>query len=96
MIQLHVTYTMKPGIEPKAFYEALAAAKIPETCQSEHGNLGYTYYYPANHSNQLFLLEIWADEEALTAHQQTAHFKAIPAIKEQYVTDTLLNRYEVH
>ena len=23
MIELHVTYTMKPGIQPKAFYDAL-------------------------------------------------------------------------
>lgn len=96
MIQLHVTYTMKSGIAPKAFYEALKAAKIPETCQHENGNLGYTYYYSADHSNQLFLLEIWADEAALTAHQQTAHFKEIPSIKAQYVADTKLNRYEIH
>ena len=31
MIELHVTYTMKPGIRPKAFYDALNAANIPET-----------------------------------------------------------------
>lgn len=31
MIELHVTYTMKPGIRPKAFYDALNAATIPET-----------------------------------------------------------------
>ena len=35
MIELHVTYTMKPGIQPKAFYDALNAATIPETCRQE-------------------------------------------------------------
>ena len=29
MIQLHVAYTMKPGIHPKAFFDALNAANIP-------------------------------------------------------------------
>ena len=29
MIELHVTYTMKPGIRPKAFYDALNTASIP-------------------------------------------------------------------
>ena len=38
MIELHVTYTMKPGIRPKAFYDALNAATIPETCRQEKGN----------------------------------------------------------
>ena len=27
MIELHVTYTMKPGIRPKAFYDALDVYK---------------------------------------------------------------------
>lgn len=29
MIELHVTYAMKPGIRQKAFYDALNAATIP-------------------------------------------------------------------
>ena len=41
MIELHVTYTMKPGIRPKAFYDALNAANIPETCRQENGNIRY-------------------------------------------------------
>ena len=58
MIELHVTYTMKPGIRPKAFYDALNAATIPETCRQEKGNIRYHYFLPVDNDNQLFLLEI--------------------------------------
>lgn len=94
MIQLHVTYTMKPGIHPKEFLDALNAANIPETCQHEAGNISYNYYFPADNDTQLFLLEIWANSDVLTAHQQTPHFKQIPSIKEKYVAHTDLQRYE--
>ena len=56
MIELHVTYTMKPGIRPKAFYDALNAANIPETCRQEKGNIRYHYFLPVDNDNQLFLL----------------------------------------
>ena len=56
MIQLHVTYTMKPGIHPKAFLDALNAANIPSLCRHETGNIRYSYYLPADNDNQLFLL----------------------------------------
>lgn len=59
MIQLHVTYTMKTGIHPKAFFDALNAANIPSLCRHEKGNIRYSYYLPADNDNQLFLLEIW-------------------------------------
>ena len=53
MIQLHVTYTMKPGIHPKAFFDALNAANIPSLCRHEKGNIRYSYYLPADNDNQL-------------------------------------------
>ena len=94
MIQLHVTYTMKPGIHPKEFFDALNAAGIPSACRHEKGNIRYNYYLPADDDSQLFLLEIWENSDVLTAHQQTPHFKQIPSIKEKFVAHTDLQRYE--
>lgn len=94
MIQLHVTYTMNPGIHPKAFFDALNAANIPSLCRHEKGNIRYSYYLPADNDNQLFLLEIWKNNDALTDHQQTSHFLQIPSIKEKYVAHTDLQRFE--
>lgn len=95
MIILKVTYEMKPETTAQAFYEALCKAAIPQTCQNEAGNHHYHYYYPADGSHTLMLLEIWQDEASLKAHQQTAHFKQITPIKDQYVQATRFTRYEV-
>lgn len=94
MIQLHVTYTMKPGTAPKDFLDALNDANIPEKCQHEEGNISYNYFFPADAPNQLFLLEIWENDGALAVHQQAPHFQQIPSIKEKYVDHTDLHRYE--
>lgn len=94
MIQLHVTYTMKPGVAPRDFFDALNAAGIPEKCQHEDGNISYNYFFPVDKDNQLFLLEIWKDKDSLKAHQQTPHFKEMPAIKDQYVETTDCIRYD--
>ncbi len=94
MIQLHVTYTMKPEIRPKDFFEALNAARIPESCRHEAGNISYNYFFPADNDTQLFLLEIWENKDVLAAHQRTPHFSLIPSIKEKYVAHTDLQRYE--
>ena len=40
------------------------------------------------------LLEIWEDKDSLKAHQQTPHFKAMPAIKDQFVEKTDCVRYD--
>ncbi len=94
MIILKVTYEIKPETTAQAFYEALYAANIPQTCQNEAGNHQYHYYYPADGSHTLMLLEIWQDEASLTAHQQTPHFKEIAPIKDKYVSHTSLVRYD--
>lgn len=78
MIQLHVTYTMKPGIHPKAFFDALNAANIPSLCRHEKGNIRYSYYLPADNNNQLFLLEIWKNNEHLqiiSRHPTSCRFR---------------------
>jgi quinol monooxygenase YgiN len=40
------------------------------------------------------LLEIWQDEASLKAHQQTEHFRQIAPIKEQFVANTSVQRYD--
>jgi quinol monooxygenase YgiN len=94
MVILNVFYEIKETTTPHAFYKALCAAAIPETCQHEAGNIRYHYYYPADDSHVLMLLEIWQDEASLKAHQQTEHFRQIAPIKEQFVANTSVQRYD--
>lgn len=94
MIELHVTYTMKLGIRPKAFYDALNAATIPETCRQEKGNIRYHYFLPVDNDNQLFLLEIWEDKDSLKAHQRHRILRRCLPSKISFVEKTDCVRYD--
>ena len=77
MIQLHVTYTMKTGIHPKAFFDALNAANIPSLCRHEKGNIRYSYYLPADtdHQQTSHFLQIPSIKEKYVAHTDLQRFE---------------------
>jgi len=94
MILMHVTYQLKPE-DRDSFYEAVKALGTPEKSREEEGNLEYDYFYPAESDDTLLLIEIWRDETALAQHQQMPHFLALQKLKEQYVLDVVVERYDV-
>jgi quinol monooxygenase YgiN len=53
---------------------------LPELTQKtrlEAGNISYTVYQSASDPNTLFLHERYADEAALEAHKNSAHYQSI-------------------
>ena len=93
MIVLNVTYKCKPDMRD-AFLERIMAEGIGEACRAEEGNIKYDYYYPADDSDDLLLVEKWRDAEALKAHGKTEHLARLGAFKPEYVDDTVIERYE--
>ena len=93
MIVLNVTYRCKPGMREE-FLKAIRAEGLDAACRAEAGNLKYDYYLPADGSDELLLVEKWRDAEALALHGKEPHFARIGALKPQYVTDTLIERFE--
>ncbi len=92
MYILHVTYTVKPG-EKESFVKAIADAGIDAASRAEDGCRQYDYFYAAQAEDQVLLVEVWDSVEAQQAHTQTAHFKQLGGIKEQYVIDTAIAKY---
>ncbi len=92
MYILHVTYTVKPG-EKENFMSAIAAAGIDAASRAEDGCRQYDYFYAAQADDQVLLVEVWDSVEAQQVHTQTAHFKQLGGIKEQYVVDTAIAKY---
>ena len=92
MIILHVTYTTKPG-QREAFINAIAEAGIDAACRAENGNCCYDYFYAAQKEDTVLLVEKWESIEALKAHMQTAHFQALGPIKEQFVQESVMEKY---
>ena len=93
MFVLNVTYKCKPGMA-KAFLESIRAAGIDAAVRTEDGNLKYDYYFPADGSDELLLVEKWRDADALALHPTLPHMQPIGALKAQYVNETIIEKYE--
>ena len=94
MIVLNVTYTCKPDLR-EAFLEQILAEGIDAACRAEAGNLKYDYYIPFDdRGDELLLVEKWRDADALKAHGQMPHMARLGALKGEYVTDTVIERFE--
>ena len=93
MIVLNVTYRCKPDMRD-AFLERIMAEGIDEACRAEKGNLKYDYYYPADDGDEVLLVEKWRDAGALKTHSEMPHFIRLAAIKPEYVTETVVERFE--
>ena len=94
MILLNVTYKAKSG-QRDAFYKAVCDAKVPEVSRAEAGNIKYDYYMSVDDEDTILLVEHWKDAEAFKLHTEEAHFKQLGKIKEEYVEETILGKYEV-
>ena len=92
MIVLNVTYKCKPEMREE-FLEAILTEGIDRSSRAEAGNLRYDYYLPTENDDELFLLEKWRDAEALAAHGNQPHYARLKALKEDYVIDTIVERY---
>ena len=94
MIVLNVTYKCRPGMREK-FLEAILREGIDAASRSEPGNLKYDYYIPFDGGDDLLLVEHWRDEAALKAHADTPHYAKLKELKPAYVTETVVERYEI-
>ena len=93
MIVLNVTYKCRPDMR-EAFLEAILREGIDEASRAEAGNLKYDYYLPYDGGDELLLVEKWRDETALSAHGKTPHLLRLRELKAEYVTETVIERYE--
>ena len=94
MIVLNVTYRCKPGMR-EAFLERIMAEGLDEKSRMETGNLKYDYYLPFKDNGELLLLEKWKDADALADHGKQPHFQRIGELKDDYVTETVIEKYMV-
>lgn len=93
MLVFNVTFRCRPGMRDE-FLEKIRAEGIQDASRAEAGNLQYDYFIPVDQSDDLFLVEKYRDEEAVAAHVRQAHVARLVELKEQYVTDLILEKYE--
>ena len=94
MIVLNVTYKCKPDMQEE-FLERIFSEGIDTASRAEEGNLKYDYYIPVDGSDDLLLVEKWRDAEAIAAHGRQPHLAKLQELKREYVTDTVIERFEL-
>lgn len=93
-IMLLVTYKLKPQAREYFLGEVAAAEILQKTCR-EDGALRYDYYLSAADANAVLLVERWRSAEAQAAHLQTVHIAELKRIKEKYVLETVVEKFEM-
>ncbi|MBR0161076.1 MAG: antibiotic biosynthesis monooxygenase [Oscillospiraceae bacterium] len=94
MIVLNVTYKCMPEKRDE-FLEMIMTEGIDAASRAEAGNIKYDYYYPADCSDELFLVEKWRDADALAEHGRQAHFARLGKLKTEFVTETVIEKFEL-
>ena len=69
-----VTWEAKPG---EADAVAAILTRMAEAVTAEPGTLLFWPHRSATNDHQFFLYELYTDEAAFVAHQQTEHFKSL-------------------
>lgn len=90
-LTLLVTYQARPGCR-EGFLRQLAAEGIIDAIRQEDGCLRYDYYLSIQDENEILLVEQWQTEAQQQAHLRRPHMEQLREIKEQYVSDTRLQR----
>ncbi|WP_434310327.1 antibiotic biosynthesis monooxygenase family protein [Hominifimenecus sp. rT4P-3] len=93
MIILHVRYQLN-GMTREEFFDVVKAAQIGEGSRRDEGNIEYSYYLPVDTEDEVLLVEIWKDEAALAAHQQSEHVKAWREVKSKYPVESKIVKYQ--
>lgn len=91
-IVLNVEYTMKPG-GSLAFVQELADAGILQAIRTREGCLKYDYYRSLDDEEKLLLVEWWADEDTLRAHQSSDYFPKLKVIKDKYCITSSVEKF---
>ena len=92
MIVLNVTYKCKPEMR-EDFLEMIITEGIDVACRAEDGNIKYDYYFAADDSDELLLIEKWRDADALARHGRQPHFARLGELKAEFVNDTTIEKY---
>lgn len=93
MIVMNVTYKCKPEMREE-FLERIMTEGIDIACRAEDGNIKYDYFTSTDDSDELLLIEKWRDADALAAHGRQPHFARLREIKDEFVTETIIEKYE--
>lgn len=92
MIQLNVTFNFADKENRDAFLNKMIEADVVKKTQAEEGNIRFDFYLPTANDTSLFLMEQWADQDAIASHGKEAHYLYLQEVKKELVTSVDVNK----
>ena len=92
-VVLNVKYILSDGMRDE-FFGRIKSEGIAEASRHEPGCICYDYSFDPEDENVLCLYEVWTTPATQKLHTGKAHFAALSKLKECYVRETKIDRYE--
>lgn len=87
MIEIKITYILQPEMKHK-FMETVESLGIPQATRNEKGCVKYDFEVSEN-KNEVYLFELWEDEECLENHKKQPHLIKLLGLKEEFQIETV-------
>ena len=91
-ISINIYYSGENG-DARKFAEEMETSGTAAEIRNEAGNLRYEYFYPANDSETVLLIDIWKDQNAIDIHHASPMMAKISALREKYNLKMKVERY---
>ena len=92
MLTWNVTYHCKHG-QRDAFFQALCQLGVRNNSIHEEGNLKYDYFFDAQNTDALLLVESWTSPELQQVHCETEIFAQLQALKAQFCDNVHIDKF---
>ena len=92
MLTGNVTYHCKSG-QRDAFFQALCQLGVRNNSIHEEGNLKYDYFFDAQNTDALLLVESWTSPELQQVHCETEIFAQLQALKAQFCDNVHIDKF---
>ena len=89
MYTIYVKFTCLPG-KREAFIQKVKETGIYRAIQAEDGCIKYDYYLSEKDPCELLLIEQWESKQHQQTHIAQPHMAQLRALKDDYITETLL------
>ena len=93
MIIVRVTYRTPEG-KREEFLQQLFDEGLPQACRAEEGNICYDYFLSYEDPNEILLLEMWKNGDALMKHGKEPHFARLGEVRIEAGVQSTVESYD--
>ena len=82
------------GKDSKKFAKEMTEKGIVDRIRAQKGNIKYEYYQSLEKDDEILLLDIWKNQEALDIHHQSPMMTEIMQLREKYDVRMEVHKYQ--